>query len=137
MARPLRDAIVRRCVSTKRTASVATAVSQLWPGPESRYSESGSLSRAPCTATTIAGRPRQLALDHESGQPDRRQRSRARVAQIARLPAREELRVEAVEALDLEPPARQPEQPAGDAVEQAARAAQRTGKRCKVERDLL
>src|SRR5262249_59792133 len=82
-------------------------------------------------------RPRYLALGDQRGEADPGQGRRRLEDEVAGLPAREELGVEPVEALDLVPAPGQAEQPADEAVEAAARAAQRPCERSEVEGHLL
>src|SRR5262249_25411272 len=77
--------------------------------------------------------PRYLALCDQRGEADAGQGCRRFEDEVAGLPAREELGVEAVEALDLVPAPGEAEQPAGDAVEAAAWAAQRPREGGEVE----
>src|SRR5207244_4082159 len=73
----------------------------------------------------------------ERREPGAREGEWSLVQEIARLPAREELRVEAVEALDLEERVRERDEPPEHALDRVARVVHVAGEGREVERDLL
>src|SRR5262249_19459937 len=78
-----------------------------------------------------------LTLRPQCVKPSSRKAHHALVHEIARLPAREELRVEAVQTLDLEVAVGDEEPPARQALEAAARSVDEPREGGEVERDLL
>src|SRR5581483_8448240 len=79
----------------------------------------------------------QLALDPHRGQADARQPPLALEDEVARLPARVELRVEAIQALDLEVRVREPGQAADQPLRRVPRPVYEAREGGEVERDLL
>src|SRR5439155_25517385 len=78
-----------------------------------------------------------LTLRPKRRQPDTRQARYPLVQQVARLPAREELRVEAVKPLDLEEGIGEQQAAAGQALHPPARLVQEAGKRGEVQPHLF
>src|SRR6202008_2410617 len=78
-----------------------------------------------------------LALGPESGQARARQPAQALVDQITRVPPGEELRVEAVQALDLEKRVSECDQPTQRPLNPALRRVHPLGERGELERDLI
>src|SRR5262249_12551185 len=81
-------------------------------------------------------RLRQLALDPERRDPGAGEAEAALVHEVARLPPGEELGVEAVEPLDLEPRIAERDRPAGGAIEESVGLPQEPCERGEVERDV-
>src|SRR5207247_4994726 len=82
-------------------------------------------------------RMRQLALGAHDREPRARQPQRSLVQQVAGLPAREELRVETVEALYLEEGVAKRYESPQEPVHPPARTVHNARQGCEVERDLL
>ena len=127
-------------VSSTRTSRDAPLQVSAEPGPGRLLTlQAGRCDLLNSRADARAGeaRDRYLTLDEESRDTCPRQAERALVDEVARRPAREELRVEPVEALDLEVRVREADRPAERAVGPGTGRVQETPKGGKVQRRLL
>src|SRR5437764_6900795 len=109
--------------------------------PSAGHRGNSARLEGPSSVFTLDGwappRLRQLAFCPHDRQTRARETERPLVEQVARLPAREELRVEAVEALDLEERIAKRDQAAGQPLQATSRALHQAREGREVERDLL
>src|SRR5258705_467119 len=106
-------------------------------GPGGGFARLRARSSALALDRDAPPRLRQLALGPHDREPSTGQAQRSLVEQIAGLPAGEELRVEAVEALDLEVGIAKRDEAAQQPFEAAPRTVHDAGEGGEVERDLL